>query len=769
MGDLHCASLHLKSRTHAARYTDYSDQNPHFEIDWMADRQKAYELSRQTQLQLPPPPPMLSLPPSHLSRSSSSIIGGGNISGIDSNKSGSSSIVSHHHSSLPSEGIPLQLQSIGSLIRKSSPNNDAGGGGGDTSPIADKKKKKKKTKEERKDKKKKKRSKRRRQSSSSSSSSSSSDSDDDIKDEATAAAQSIRVAMRNLLKQQSQKKQEAAAAAAAESASATGNFDEPPPDEQTGKWTVVQQAQSGPPPPPPTISENGASNNKRDDLMISQWNTHEPIITEKEKKLLEQLKGRLKNRSIERDSDNKLKDERGGGTVDTRRSRDRSRERRRSRSRDRNDRRNRRSRSRGGGGRRSRSRSRTPSRWGSNRGRRSRSRSHSRPRGRGRVEKAIVRYPEFRPRVPEKDKEKERDRKRATRNDGDDGGLNDKKTVIVLKKPSNKKLPFIGRMPVFKKQTNGKFTIEANPILFIRLMNFFFFFFFFLDEELKKDESLGTGMVKIDKLPPTIIYSVGQSAQTHGPALPPGGVYHHSYDNMQHMQMEDYDDLMPDPMQFVSLMGAPPPPPMVPPPSTIDKNEPVLPPGIDEGDVDAVPKPISDAPLPRKGPLPQDFQDALSIIFPGEKKENSGDVATNADQQNLDQQPAAVQMIDQPEMSTAAALGFIAASTDDQSQHSMDMYGASFQIQQQQQQPNAIMMEDLSFAEDVDIPDVVIPTGQMIAGDIGSVIAAGAVEDESVKELKNDPEMEKKMSRLDELNDLAMLGIDTDDLAAQCM
>lgn len=60
--------------------------------------------------------------------------------------------------------------------------------------------------------------------------------------------------------------------------------------------------------------------------------------------------------------------------------------------------------------------------------------------------------------------------------------------------------------------------------------------------------------------------------------------YHSNYYEgaVQQMPMEDYDDLMPDPMQFVSLMGsAPPPPPMVPPPpSTVDKNEPVLPPGL---------------------------------------------------------------------------------------------------------------------------------------------------------------------------------------------
>lgn len=276
-------------------------------------------------------------------------------------------------------------------------------------------------------------------------------------------------------------------------------------------------------------------------------------------------------------------------------------------------------------------------------------------------------------------------------------------------------------------------------------------------------------MVKLDKLPPSIIYSVapGPPPPTHGPALPPGAVYHHSYDNMQHMQMEDYDDLMPDPMQFVSLMGAPPPPPMVPPPpSKIDKNEPVLPPGIDEGDVDAVPKPISDAPLPRKGPLPQDFQDALSIIFPGEKKPTDDNATVNVEQ-NLESQSSGQIIEQQPEMmSTAAALGFIAASAaDEQSQHSMDMYGSAAAFSMQQQQSGAIMMDDLSFAEDVDIPDVA--TQQMAEG--GDPATDAVVQDESVLESKSDPEMEKKMSRLDELNDLAMLGIDTDDLAAQCM
>ncbi|CAK1551524.1 unnamed protein product [Leptosia nina] len=46
IGDLHCASAHLKSVIHAKNYTNFVDQNPHWETDWMSDRQKAFEKSR---------------------------------------------------------------------------------------------------------------------------------------------------------------------------------------------------------------------------------------------------------------------------------------------------------------------------------------------------------------------------------------------------------------------------------------------------------------------------------------------------------------------------------------------------------------------------------------------------------------------------------------------------------------------------------------------------------------------------------------------------
>ncbi|KAM3958211.1 uncharacterized protein ACR2FA_007764 [Aphomia sociella] len=46
IGDLHCASAHLKSIVHSKNYINFVEQNPHWEIDWMSDRQKAFEKSR---------------------------------------------------------------------------------------------------------------------------------------------------------------------------------------------------------------------------------------------------------------------------------------------------------------------------------------------------------------------------------------------------------------------------------------------------------------------------------------------------------------------------------------------------------------------------------------------------------------------------------------------------------------------------------------------------------------------------------------------------
>ncbi|XP_044748817.1 zinc finger matrin-type protein CG9776-like isoform X2 [Coccinella septempunctata] len=41
IGDLHCASQHLKSQVHFQNYQNFVEQNPHWEMEWLKDREKA--------------------------------------------------------------------------------------------------------------------------------------------------------------------------------------------------------------------------------------------------------------------------------------------------------------------------------------------------------------------------------------------------------------------------------------------------------------------------------------------------------------------------------------------------------------------------------------------------------------------------------------------------------------------------------------------------------------------------------------------------------
>lgn len=405
MGDLHCASMHLKSKTHTTKMANFTTKNPQYETDWKELRQKAYD---KQQLDNPPPPP--------------------NISGplIDNRPF--------------IEGIPLQINQKPKI-----------------EPVQEEVKKKKKEKKKR-EKKKRRKSKKKRHSTSSSSSSSSSASSESEEEsppspppppvetfEKFEKAASIRVAMRNVAK----------------------NI-VPQPEVQVveedtgGRWTVVQDTPSQVPVPmPPTISANGEANKRKDELLLSQWNVPEPIITEKEKKLLEQLKGKLKNREDEkvekkdeRPVTNKLDDRGRRRSPSPNRGRDRDRDRKRRSSRS-----PRRSHSR----RLSRSPKRSPRRSRSPRRRRSRSRSRSRGR---RIEKPVVRYPEFRPRVPDKE-DKDKNRKGSLKTK-DEKSL-DKSSSPAPKKSTaagvTKRLPFIGRMPVFKKQSTGNFHSTRTYII----------------------------------------------------------------------------------------------------------------------------------------------------------------------------------------------------------------------------------------------------------------------------------------------------------------
>lgn len=138
------------------------------------------------------------------------------------------------------------------------------------------------------------------------------------------------------------------------------------------------------------------------------------------------------------------------------------------------------------------------------------------------------------------------------------------RSYVISKKEDNssnakKVMPMIGKMPVFKKQLSDKKTEEM------------------LEDRVEEE------------LP------VEASAEEIQP------------------RDDTWDDYMPDPLQYSALMGAPPPPPTAP-------EEPeVVPPGLDpEQDSEFIPRPLNDAPIARKGPLPKDFQDTLDLLYDGD-------------------------------------------------------------------------------------------------------------------------------------------------------
>lgn len=262
IGDLHCASSHLKSKTHAKNYDEFMEKNPNYENEWLQERQNAIdskkdhgkETIKENIIVAPPPPPIISSQSQNTTVTSSIPFAANRLF----------------------DGIPLQINQRSKEISVSE----------DVSQKKSKKKKKEK-------KKKKKSKKKHHRHSSSSSSSSSSD------EESSASVQpsperkkspekvnlqpdtstSIRVAMRNVPPR----------------AHIKPKSDD---DEETNAvsgWTVVQEAKAVAP-KPPTISANGEAQNRRDEMIISQWNTPAAVISDKEKQLLEQLKGKLKNR-----------------------------------------------------------------------------------------------------------------------------------------------------------------------------------------------------------------------------------------------------------------------------------------------------------------------------------------------------------------------------------------------------------------------------------------------------------------------------------------
>lgn len=282
IGDLHCASAHLKSVTHAAKYDEFIGKNPNFETEWLEERRTALEVSKEKaaakqsiyepmkeNIIVPPPPPAVSLvkpvPPPH---------------------SSAVAAMPFAPNTAVFDGIPLK---IAQRTKENSISEDSS----------------KKSKKRKKDKKKRKKSKRKHRRSSSTSSTSSSSSSEEESSNSSSEHRSS--------EHQSSPEKPVAVDTSASIRVAMRNAGAPPPPlppkdgdtksqnggdtvSNTGGWMVVQE-QKIIAPQAPTISANGEAQNRRDEVMISQWSAPvQPVISDQEKLLLSQLKDKLKGR-----------------------------------------------------------------------------------------------------------------------------------------------------------------------------------------------------------------------------------------------------------------------------------------------------------------------------------------------------------------------------------------------------------------------------------------------------------------------------------------
>lgn len=590
--------------------------------------------------------------------------------------------------------------------------------------------------------------------------------------EKPANANSIRVTMR---------KQEAAPVSSVKPETHSHSVAPPPPvtkESARGKWTSAGGGGEEP----------VEGQKKRDEAIMQQWNTVQPVISESEKKFLEQLKGKLKNKPTREAEEHKSVAPHSASAADDKSRRPSSRRsrspKRRSRSRsvsrgrsdrDRRDRDRDRDRHRDRERRRSRSRSRSRGRRRFSRSpmrssRRSRSRDgrrrRSRSRSEERVERPVVKYSEFRPRtVPERKQEAKKEKKDT------DGKPKVAKTTVTVA-PGGKKLPFIGKMPVFKKQpvaaTNFDPTAYTN------------------------------GTFEAPPPPPPMVGPPGQMVARH--AAPTAAqiqmaMMEDAFGNAPPFHpdagmMMDYDELMPDPVQFANLMTSCPPPP--PPGDGSDgenreKNEEesdgesgendVLPPGIDEPETDLVARPLDSAAQPADGALPQDLAEALNIIFPSE-----GSAAEAADDSSqLPSVPQTVTTIveDEPVLSEHnlhdLAKQGIHLVTIQEAEASKSANSSSKEPKKDKESPalNGKTEPQTKSLKQIEADDIPMPSSPPSGPPAKEVKNCEPVTNQTetldIPEPKESLSESEKLRRQAELDELAMLGIDSSDMAAQCM
>ena len=206
----------------------------------------------------------------------------------------------------------------------------------------------------------------------------------------------------------------------------------------------------------------------------------------------------------------------------------------------------------------------------------------------------------------------------------------------------------------------------------------------------------------------------------------------------------------------------------------------MLPPGVDHTDTESVPKPISDAPIPRKGPLPKDFQEALDILFDGDKPKPV--VEPKLVPPPIIEQPPVPSHIDTegPQMILPESIYPYPAN-----------FAATFQRYGENNQPldnlgplhkppPQIPPYTKPPPKTLSQPKIIAPIVPILVPPPPAIEEEKSMDTQDEKSsdsndsgpiIKNPPKkMDNEETRLkrQELEELAMLGIDADDLAAQC-
>lgn len=478
-----------------------------------------------------------------------------------------------------------------------------------------------------KDKKKNKKSKKRKKMDSSGTSSNSSSTESSSEDDSD-KAKSIRVAMRNKMRMQAQLILNEEIGGKLE---VLGRLVE---EERNRNKKEVHTIENILPQPPESVVE---------DNIINQWMT---VNTNNDKHILDNLKGKLKHRqevdkektieaSAERRRDRELKELR---ELKHHEIQERLRDEQECMERDRDDYERAKERERNRRRRRSDSRS-SESKYATTRGR-SRSKSNGRNSnstraGRGKSSERHY-FREDRRNEPNKPRSSElKFKPRRTIDYEDDETQFDKHSSDSYKQSrskkqsssssSNRKLPFIGRMPLFKKRSDGDEKEIKKEDYEIRLSKF-------EPGNTARAFIPEPGVVHITKLATPVELSsvntgsIGVLINAENPPPPP--------------------KIIPEPPQISSTLdtvGIPPPPPIindVTPVSTempiveeqevqdmdLDEAAPPLPPGVPVAEAKPLAKPAGNH-------LPRDFQEALNIIFPGDQRTDM--VATAQTDSNL--------------------------------------------------------------------------------------------------------------------------------------